>query len=239
MARLRLDQALVQKGLAPTRSQAEHYIKLGYVQVDGKPATKPHQPVEPQSSIVLNLHEQYVSRAALKLASVVDAFKLDFKDKVVLDVGSSTGGFTDYALRHGAMKVIAVDVGSDQMHPSLKNDPRIELHEKTDIRNFQKPRLTPDIVLIDVSFISLREVLPAVVRLAGTNTRILAMCKPQFEAGAGQVSRGVVKNDTIRRRVLKEFEDWAKQKFLIRGKADSAVAGSKGNLERFYLLKRM
>lgn len=228
----------MQRGLASTRSQAEHYIKLGYVQVDGHNAVKPHQPVGSENKITLSIKEQYVSRAALKLASVASKLNLDFKNKIVLDVGSSTGGFTDYALRHGAMKVIAVDVGSDQLHPSLRGNPRIELHEKTDIRSFQKPRLTPDIVLIDVSFISLREVLPTVIKLSGSKTHIVAMCKPQFEAGAGQVSRGVVKNDTMRRQILKDFEAWVRQYLTVIDKSDSSVAGAKGNLERFYLLRK-
>src|SRR5690606_24377340 len=110
--------------------------------------------------------EQYVSRAGLKLASVAKVLKLDFKGRIVLDVGSSTGGFTDYALKHGAKKVYAVDVGTDQLHPSLHNNPDIELHEQTDIRDF-KPAETPDIVVMDVSFISLREILPHVAKLSG------------------------------------------------------------------------
>lgn len=177
----------------------------------------------------------YVSRAALKLASVADKLGLEFKNKIVLDVGSSTGGFTDYALRHGAAKVIAVDVGTDQLHPSLRADERVELHEKTDIRRFVTDA-EPDIILIDVSFISLRQILPAVVRLAGKNTRIAAMLKPQFEAQAKDLNKGVIKNDSVRRRIIKEFEQWAKNYFVVKDKADSQVAGSKGNRERFYLL---
>src|SRR5205085_429644 len=136
--RLRLDMALVQRGLAASRSQAEHYIKLGYVQLDGQTVTKPGEAVRSQDKITLNLKVQYVSRAALKLASVASLLKLNFRGRIVLDVGSSTGGFTDYALKHGVQKVIAVDVGAHQMHPRLRNDKRIELHEKTDIRQVDK-----------------------------------------------------------------------------------------------------
>lgn len=180
--------------------------------------------------------EQYVSRAALKLAGAADKLGLDFKGKIVLDAGSSTGGFTDYALRHGAARIIAVDSGTNQLHPSLRLDPRIELHEKTDIRHF-KTNETPDIVLIDVSFISLRQVLPAIAGLCGDKTAVAAMVKPQFEADTKDLNKGIVKNDSIRRQIFKDFEQWSKQYFVIKSKADSQVAGGSGNRERFYLLK--
>jgi 23S rRNA (cytidine1920-2'-O)/16S rRNA (cytidine1409-2'-O)-methyltransferase len=183
MAKIRLDQALVERKLTTTRSQAESHIKLGYVKVNKKNITKPGFLVGADDNIQLTIKEQYVSRAALKLASVADILKLDFRDKVILDVGSSTGGFTEYALRHGAKKVIAVEVGTNQLHTSLHGDPKIELHEQTDIRNF-KTNDYIDIALADVSFISLREILPAIVRLSGKNTEIAVMVKPQFEAGA-------------------------------------------------------
>jgi 23S rRNA (cytidine1920-2'-O)/16S rRNA (cytidine1409-2'-O)-methyltransferase len=238
MSKIRLDQMVTKKGLASTRSQAESYIKLGFVKVDGQVITKPGFLVDSNRKIELTVAEQYVSRAALKLASVADALELDFKDKIILDVGSSTGGFTDYALRHGAKKVIAVDVGTDQLHPSLRNDLRIELHEQTDIRNYVKGRTSHiDMVLADVSFISLREILPSIIKLSGNNTQIIVMVKPQFEAGSADTNKGVIKNDSIRRKILKDFEQWTKKYFVILSKADSKVAGAKGNLERFYLLK--
>lgn len=237
MSKLRLDRALLLKGLVSTRSQAQNYIKLGKVKVGSRVIDKAGFLVVESDSLELNQTEQYVSRAALKLASVVSALKLDFKNKVVLDVGSSTGGFTDYALRAGARRVIAVDVGTGQMRPSLRADPRVELHEKTDIRNLQLQNYFPDIILVDVSFISLREILPATPRLAKRGTQIVALLKPQFEAGREQVNKGVVKNDTIRRRILKDFETWAAgHGFLLTAKADSKVAGAKGNRERFYLI---
>lgn len=235
----RLDAELTARGLVPTRSQAESFIKLGKVTVDGRQITKPGHFVTEQSDIGLAAQEQYVSRAGLKLASVAQLLKLDFKGKIILDVGSSTGGFTDYALRHGAEKVYAVDVGTDQLHPSLRDDPRIELHEKTDIRDFTlEPAETPNIVVIDVSFISLRDILPHIAaRLSGSRTAIVAMVKPQFEAGKHQTNKGVIKNDAVRREILKDFEFWAKQHFIIKDKRDSEVAGAKGNRERFYLLQ--
>ncbi len=237
MLKKRLDQAMVDMGLVVSRSQAESYVKLGAVQVNGKTVAKAGYFVSPDSRITLSQQEQYVSRAALKLASVAGLFKLDFSNKTVLDVGSSTGGFTDYALKQGAAKVIAVDVGTEQLHPSLRDNKRIELHEKTDIRNL-KLNLKPDITLIDVSFISLRQVLPAVAALASDTTQIVAMVKPQFEASSKEVNKGVIKNDTIRRQILKDFESWAKNMFIMQAKADSQVAGAKGNKERFYLLKK-
>lgn len=234
----RLDQELVRRGLVPTRSQAESYVRLGSVSVGGRPASKAGQLVSEDDDIRILAPERYVSRAGLKLASVAAGFKLDFDGKTVLDVGSSTGGFTDYALQHGAAKIYAVDVGTDQLHASLREDGRIELHEKTDIRDF-RPSAVPDIVLADVSFISLREILPHVAEISGKDTSLVVMVKPQFEAGRGQVNKGVVKNDTIRRRILKDFETWAQRHFLIVDKADSDVPGSKGNSERFYVLKKL
>jgi 23S rRNA (cytidine1920-2'-O)/16S rRNA (cytidine1409-2'-O)-methyltransferase len=239
MNRIRLDQALVHRGLVATRSQAESYIKIGHVKVNGKIVNKSGYLVNDESKIQVTVEEQYVSRAALKLASVADKLNLNFKDKIVLDVGSSTGGFTDYSLRRNAKKVIAVDVGAEQMHPSLRNDPRVELHERTDIRNIKKISAAADIVVIDVSFISLREILPSVIKLVGSDAQIVAMCKPQFEAGSGDVHKGVIKNDAIRRQILKNFEEWLKRSFKIIDKADSEIAGARGNLERFYLLKSL
>ncbi|MEX1059141.1 MAG: TlyA family RNA methyltransferase [Candidatus Saccharimonadales bacterium] len=258
MNRTRLDQMLVQRGMAATRSQAENYIKLGYVLVDGKNVTKSGQPVDGRSQIKLLLKEQYVSRAALKLASVSEKFKLNFKDKTVLDVGSSTGGFTDFALRHGAKKVIAVDVGSNQMHPSLRDNPKVKLHERTDIRSLRLRNhelrsknkgkghnskfvildSAPNLVLVDVSFISLREVLPYIADISNKETQIVAMLKPQFEAGKEALNKGVVKNDKLRRQVLRNFELWTKKLFVTRDKADSSITGARGNVERLYLLSR-
>ena len=303
----RLDQAVVARGLVGSRSQAESWIRLGKVEVGGRVVTKPGFLVAEDAVITLQAAEQYVNRAALKLASVAQALHIDFTDKTVLDVGSSTGGFTDYALRHGARKVIAIDVGTNQLHPSLRGNPKIELHEQTDIRDVQlapknhaplghagvapmggppphgtlvstvgevlgdrtpatkqisgaeRPISTaqtlqerktvsketilseiPDIVVIDVSFISLRDILPHIATLSSKNTLILAMAKPQFEASAtNQKHKGVIKNDRLRRDILKSFEDWARQYFIVTNKADSDIPGAKGNLERFYTLRSL
>lgn len=238
MGKRRLDAYMTALHLTPTRSQAESVIRLGEVTVNGKVVTKPGHFVSDDDRVRLTVKQRYVSRAGLKLASVADALNLGFTNKVILDVGSSTGGFTDYALRHGAKKVFAVDVGTDQLHADLRGDERIELHEKTDIRDFT-PSETPDIIVMDVSFISLRDILPHIAQLAGKDTQIVAMLKPQFEAGRGQVNKGVIKNDSVRRQILKDFEAWAKGYFVIQDKADSDVAGAKGNRERFYLLRIM
>lgn len=179
---------------------------------------------------------RYVSRAALKLASVADTFKLNFEGATVLDVGSSTGGFTDFALQHGARKVIAVEAGKHQLHPSLVGHQKIELHEQTDIRDIPRLSTKPDLVLIDVSFVSLRAILPHIAAITDKNAQIIAMVKPQFEVGDSQKHKGIIKNERVRRAILKDFEGWAKARFVIKAKADSKVAGSKGNLERFYCL---
>ena len=233
----RLDKALVERGLTTTRSQADNFIRLGYVFLNKKIVQKSGTMVSDSDEIKLEKKETYVSRAGLKLASVAEYFHLNFQDKTVLDIGSSTGGFTDYSLRHGAKKVFAVDVGTDQLHPSLRPNPKIALYEKTDIRDFYADEAI-DIIVGDVSFISLREILPHVAEnLMNTNTILIAMVKPQFEAGRHQVNKGIIKNDKVRRQILSDFEDWARKYFIVLDKKDSEVAGSKGNLERFYKLK--
>lgn len=241
----RLDRYLFEQGVVTSRSQAESYIRLGKVTVNGNIAVKAGMMVSDSDAVRLEATEQYVSRAGLKLASVVRALNVDFTGVTVLDVGSSTGGFTDYALQHGADRVIAVDVGTNQLHKSLRGNPAIELHEKTDIRDYAKTWLGAvdrpvfDVVVMDVSFISLREILPSIAQICSPQTIVLAMVKPQFEAGKTQVNKGVIKNDTVRRQVLRDFEHWVQDLFIVVDKADSEVAGAKGNRERFYKLRRL
>ncbi len=236
---LRLDQALVKRGITSSRSQAESFIKLGKVQVGVEIVTKPAHMVSDAEKIQLLVTEHYVSRAGLKLASVATKLGVDFKDSIVLDIGSSTGGFTDYAIQHGAKKVIAVEVGTNQLHPSLRQNPNIELHEQTDIRDVKVLSSLASIVVIDVSFISLRDILPAVINLIDKQAKVLAMVKPQFEAVQSNLKhKGVIKNDTMRRNILKDFENWVQKLFVVIDKADSEVSGAKGNQERFYLLKK-
>lgn len=233
----RLDKLMLARGLVGSRSEAENWIRLGRVRVGGQTAAKPGLFVDESAPIELAASERYVSRAGLKLAGAAKAFNLDFCGKTVLDIGSSTGGFTDFALQHGAKKVFAVDVGTDQLHPSLRGDKRIELYEKTDIRDFV-PNDLVDVIVGDVSFISLREILPHVAKnIMQPETILVAMIKPQFEAGKHQVNKGVIKNDKVRRQILADFENWAKQYFVVLDKKDSDVAGAKGNVERFYKMR--
>ena len=173
------------------------------------------------------------NRGYFKIEGAARAFNFDFKDKIVLDIGSSTGGFTEYALEQGAKKVIAVEKGTNQMMSPLRHDPKVELHEKTDIFNFI---CTPDIILADVSFISLTKVLDyAKTHLANQDTKFLVMLKPQFEARDDQLNKGVVKNESIRRDIIKRFEQWLKQQnFVIINKRDNLLKGKTGNQERFY-----
>ena len=196
-----------------------------------------------------------VSRAENKLAGAAQAFSYDFRGKTVLDIGSSTGGFTEYALLRGAKKVIAVEKGTRQMKAPLRFDPRIDLREKTDIFSVTRNSLSRDqdenneneskidtridTILADVSFISLKQVLlHAKKQLATPQTDFLVMLKPQFEARPFQLKNGVVKNETIRRDIIKDFEAWLKNNgFLIVNKRDNTLAGKNGNLERFYFLK--
>jgi len=235
---IRLDVLLSEQGEINSRSQAENYIKLGYVTANGKVVRKPGQKISKNSVVKITAPIRLVSRAGFKLFSVKDELGLNFAGKVVLDVGSSTGGFSDLALQHGAGKVIAVDVGRQQMDSQLKTNTKIELHEQTDIRSVKKLGSSPDIVLIDVSFISIREVLDHLPAIIDENCEIVAMVKPQFETGGVAAKHsGVIKNKTLRREILKKFERYAKRRYKIIKKADSKITGEKGNLERFYLLK--
>lgn len=187
-----------------------------------------------------------VSRAELKIADAAEAFAFDFRDKRVLDIGSSTGGFTEFALLAGASSVVAIEKGTKQMKAPLRFDPRVELHEKTSIFDVVTKGRTggevmidePDVVVADVSFISLRPVLKHVAeKIASSSTDFLVMLKPQFEAREEQLNRGVVKNEKIRREILKDFEVWLKHNnFRVVKKKDNNLVGKKGNIERFYWL---
>ncbi|MDO4742026.1 MAG: SAM-dependent methyltransferase [Candidatus Saccharibacteria bacterium] len=187
-------------------------------------------------------------RGYLKIENAAKAFAFDFRGKTVLDIGSSTGGFTEFVLNHGALKVIAIEKGTNQMKSPLRYDPRIKLHEKTDIFNVtthtsQSPqKLTiepPDVIVADVSFLSLTKILSyAKNYLSKNSTEYLVMLKPQFEARTDQLQKGVVKNEKIRREIIHNFEFWLKRNgFLIIKKRDNSLPGRNGNLERFYWLR--
>ncbi|MBR3319788.1 TlyA family RNA methyltransferase [Candidatus Saccharibacteria bacterium] len=194
------------------------------------------------ASLYLICSEQFkvimvVSRAEYKIENASNAFHFVFKDKIVLDIGSSTGGFTEYALLKGAEKVIAVEKGTKQMKAPLRFNPKIELHEKTDIFEFRTDERI-DVILADVSFVSLKKVLAYAKRnLARGKTEFLVMLKPQFEAEERQLFKGVVKNERIRRDIIKDFEQWLQENgFIIKNKRDNTLAGKNGNLERFYYM---
>ncbi len=236
----RLDQLLADRGLTNSRTKAAALIMAGQVSVDGKVQDKAGYFATEDAVIKIAKPPQYVSRGGDKLASVAGKLKLDFKGKIVADVGSSTGGFTDFALQHGAKKVYAIDVGTGQLDYKLRLDERVVVMEKTDIRDVHKLADQPEIIVIDVSFISLRIIMPAVVGLAGPKTQIVAMAKPHFEADYVTASKhkGVIKNDTVRRQILKKVEAELRVYGRIIDKADSKVLGRKGNQERFFLLQK-
>ena len=179
-----------------------------------------------------------VNRGYYKIEGAARAFNFGFQGKTVLDIGSSTGGFTEYALNRGAKKVIAVEKGSHQMKAPLRFDPRIELHEKTDIFDFELNKEI-NVVVADVSFLSLTKVLTYLKNnLPNRNAEFLMMLKPQFEAREDQLVKGIIKNEKIRRDLIKNFEQWLKQNgFLVVKKRDNILQGRHGNIERFYYLK--
>jgi 23S rRNA (cytidine1920-2'-O)/16S rRNA (cytidine1409-2'-O)-methyltransferase len=237
MAKATLDTLLTERGLFTSKSAASKNIQLGLVKVNGQVVTEPKTLVG-EADILELVKGAYVSRAGLKLEAANKLFKVNFKDKIVLDVGSSTGGFTDYSIRNQASKVIAIEIGSDQMNPTLSANSLVELHEKTDIRQVRLKQ-TPDIVLIDLSFVSLKLIMSHIFKLVNKQTYIFALVKPQFEAIDSEKNKGIVKNQKIRREILKSLENWLKNNnFIILNKVDSEVHGLKGNIERFYLLKR-
>jgi 23S rRNA (cytidine1920-2'-O)/16S rRNA (cytidine1409-2'-O)-methyltransferase len=230
--RERLDLALVRRGLAETRERAHALILSGVVRVNGDAATRPAQSVPPDAAIHLEAGgPSYVSRGALKLEHALDVWQIDPSDRVVLDVGASTGGFTDLLLMRGAKRVYAVDVGYGQLHYRLRNDPRVISLERTNIRYLTDLPEPAEIGVIDVSFISLKLALPPMFNLV-TNT-IVALIKPQFEAGRGEVGKGgVVRDPMTRQRVVKDIEAWSQsQPWRMRVVVESPIKGPAGNIE--------
>ena len=184
------------------------------------------------------MNNDELTRGGQKLVGALKAFKVSLKDKIVLDIGSSTGGFTAVALGQGARRVIAVEKGTRQMRREIAMDLRVELHEKTDIFEFEMTE-KPDVIVADVSFISLTKVLAyAKLELIGRHTVCLVMLKPQFEVDARGLNKGVIKSNRVRREVIENFEGWLKRNgFVVLGKRDNEIAGRFGNIERFYYLK--
>ncbi len=233
-ARRRLDVLLVERGLAETRERAHSLILSGAVSVDGSAATRPAQPVFVDANLELQKQgPEYVSRGALKLAKALDRWAIDPVGLIVLDVGASTGGFTDLLLRRGAQKVFAVDVGHGQLHYKLRNDPRVTVMERTNIRYLTEFSQRPDLAVVDVSFISLRLALPPVFALLQPEAPVVALIKPQFEAGKEKVRKGgVVRDPAVHRQVVTDLVEWsASRPWRITDLTVSPIKGPAGNVE--------
>lgn len=232
----RLDIVLVDKGLVESRSRAKALIMAGRIVVDGQRCDKPGTPVSAQAAIDIKGSDMlYVSRGGLKLAAALDALSLRLDQWVCLDVGASTGGFTDCMLQYGAARVYAVDVGYGQLAWPLRQDSRVVPIERTNIRNMRRDRVPEpvDLASIDTSFISLRIVVPAVQRFLKPDGRILALIKPQFEVGKGRVGKGgVVKDPKLHQSVIEELTDFFHHQGLECGLVvPSPILGPKGNKE--------
>jgi 23S rRNA (cytidine1920-2'-O)/16S rRNA (cytidine1409-2'-O)-methyltransferase len=231
--RVRLDQALVAQGLVPSRQRAQAMVRAGLVRIAGAVADRPDQMVDPHVGIDLDRVKTYVSRGGDKLAAALDSFGIDPMGRVCLDIGASTGGFTDLLLQRGAARVIAVDVGYGQLAWSLRQDPRVTVLERTNIRHLDRLPVPADLGVIDVSFISLRLVLPRVRELLGPPGDVVALVKPQFEVGKGAVGKGgIVRDPDQHRQVLSELRHFAEANgYEIAGEIPSPILGAKGNRE--------
>jgi 23S rRNA (cytidine1920-2'-O)/16S rRNA (cytidine1409-2'-O)-methyltransferase len=240
--RKRLDQLLVEKNLAETRQRARSAIMAGLVRVSGVVVDKPGYMVDLTASIdLLGPDHPYVSRGGVKLEAALRGFCVDVQGLTILDVGASTGGFTDCLLQHGAKKVVAVDVGYGQLAWSLRNDPRVVVLERTNIRRLPVITIEEDLdgAVIDTSFISLRIVVPAALRHLKKNSFLLTLIKPQFEAGKGMVGKGgVVRDVELQKRVVEELVEFFSGLGLdVLGTMESPIAGAKGNKEYFAYLR--
>jgi len=242
LTKARLDQLLVDKGLAPSRERARALILAGQVQVDGRPITKAGTPVSDTADITLVAPDHpYVSRGGLKLAHALDTFGIAVARRTALDIGASTGGFTDVLLQRGAARVVALDVGHGQIDWRLRGDPRVVVLEGINAR-YLTPADVPgpfDLVCIDVSFISLRHILPSVPPLLRPAADVIALVKPQFEAGRAEVRNGVIRDEAVRARVVEEVRAAAAAVGLTPAAVTpSPITGQKGNVEFLLHLKR-
>jgi 23S rRNA (cytidine1920-2'-O)/16S rRNA (cytidine1409-2'-O)-methyltransferase len=233
----RLDVLLVERGLAESRAQAQALIIAGRVRGYEKPGTQ----VDDATELELEAPPPYVSRGGEKLAHALDAFRVDPSGRDCLDVGASTGGFTDVLLQRGAARVIALDVGYGQLHERVRSDPRVVVLDRTNARGLRELPFAPYLVVADVSFISLRLALPPALALAQPGWEAVVLVKPQFEAGRGEVGKGgVVREVAVRRRVVRDIADaalgWGAETV---GVVDSGLPGPKGNREVFlHLVQR-
>ena len=232
--KVRLDLLLVERGLAESRAKAQALIMAGQVRIADQVALKPATTVETNATLTVDSGPRYVSRGGEKLDAALDKFDIDVSGLVCVDVGASTGGFTDCMLQRGAEKVYAIDVGKGILHWKLRNYKRVVVMEKTNARYVESLPEPIDFVTVDASFISLRVLLPVVKGWMGENTEVISLIKPQFEAGKKDVSRGdgVIRNPEIHKQVLKDVLSFAQQEgFRIRGLIKSPLLGPKGNAE--------
>src|SRR5882757_1115064 len=244
---IRLDQALVERGLCESREKAKRAILAGQVRINAQPAHKASDTVKPGDALTLDAPEKFVSRGGHKLEHALLHFNLDVTSLTALDLGASTGGFTDCLLQHGAAKVFAVDVGQGQLAWKLRGDPRVVVMEKTNARYPQIGQMPPpfapaDLAVIDCSFISLKKILPPAVALLKTDGKIVALVKPQFEAGKTEVDkgRGVISDPAIHGRVLKELEEFVATltELVWQGVTESPLLGPAGNKEFLVLIEK-
>jgi 23S rRNA (cytidine1920-2'-O)/16S rRNA (cytidine1409-2'-O)-methyltransferase len=232
--RSRLDRLLVDRGLAESREKAQALIMAGSVTVNGQKAAKPGQPVDPASAIELLARPPFVSRGGLKLAAALDQFAIAVDGKICLDIGASTGGFTDALLQHGARRVHAVDVGSGQLAWSLRTDPRVVVHEHLNARElaFETLGEKVDFLSSDVSFISVTLILPAAIPLLQPQGQMVILIKPQFEVGKGQVGKGGIVRDPDLHQAACQRVDRAVREFGFETSImESPILGAEGNKE--------
>lgn len=241
MTRLRADRLLVERGLFESRARAQAAIAAGLVTADGKPVRKASDEIATNASLQAEAAHPWVSRGGVKLAAALETYPIDIEDHICLDVGASTGGFTEVLLHNGAKLVCAVDVGEGQLHPSLHHNPRILSLEKTDIRTFAGKRLPvrPDVVVIDTSFISLKHVMPVALELAAAPTHLLALIKPQFEVPRSTNKKGIVRDSAVHTAVCRDIEAFAETLGCSSiALFPSAITGGDGNQEFFIGARR-
>jgi 23S rRNA (cytidine1920-2'-O)/16S rRNA (cytidine1409-2'-O)-methyltransferase len=237
----RLDILVFEKGFAETRTKAQAFIMGGSVFVNNQVQYKPSVFVGDEDIIEIKNINPYVSRGGLKLESALRALNIDVKGYICLDIGASTGGFTDCMLQKGVIKVYSVDVGSGQLHYKLRNDKRVINIENVNFRYFDDALLKDrvDFTTIDVSFISLDKILPMVYKTICENSSVLAMIKPQFELEPSEIKKGVVRDEKLRQKAISKIKNFALSLgFKIISEADSELKGPKGNLEHFVLLEK-
>jgi 23S rRNA (cytidine1920-2'-O)/16S rRNA (cytidine1409-2'-O)-methyltransferase len=234
MTRKRADVVLVERGFFASRARAQEAIAAGLVTVNGIAVRKASDAVPEEAVITAEQPHPYVSRGGLKLAAALDAFQIDPKDRICLDIGASTGGFTEVLLTRGAAHVYAVDVGHSQLHPTIVGNARVTNLEGTDARALNAMHIprTPDLLVSDVSFISLKLVLPAVVALLKPRADLAVLVKPQFEAGRDHVKKGIVRDEAVHRAVCEDMTAFvASLGFTVIGLVPSPIEGGDGNRE--------